>query len=62
MIIANLATYPPRWAFLANKVDAISPQVDQLNTVLYEYDSAPEFLARYKNFNTIVPESRMTHA
>lgn len=56
MIIANLATYPPRAEFLPNVVDAISPQVDQMNIVLNEYDSVPEFLSGYKNVNALVPD------
>jgi len=56
MIIANLATYPPRAEFLPSVVDAISPQVDQLNIVLNEYDSVPEFLSGYKNVNALVPD------
>lgn len=56
MIIANLATYPPRADFLPNVVDAISPQVHQLNIVLNEYDTVPEFLSGYKNVNAIIPD------
>lgn len=56
MIIANLATYPPRAEFLPNVVDAISPQVDQLNIVLNEYDSAPDFLSKYNNVKTLIPD------
>lgn len=56
MILANLATYPPRAAFLPNVVDAVSPQVDQLNIVLNEYEAVPEFLSQYKNVNAIIPD------
>ena len=56
MIVANLATYPPRAEFLPNVVAAISPQVDRLNIVLNEYASVPEFLSGYSNVNTIIPD------
>ena len=56
MIVANLATYPPRAEFLPRVVEAISPQVDELNVVLNEYKCAPSFLSRYKNVNVLLPD------
>lgn len=56
MITANLATYPPRAKFLPKVVDAVATQVDQLNVVLNEYDTIPEFLAGYPNVNAIIPD------
>jgi hypothetical protein len=56
MILANLATYPPRAEFLTNVVDAVSPQVDRLNIVLNEYKDIPEFLSEYTNVNAIIPD------
>ena len=42
MIVANLATYPPRRDRLAEAIGRVAPQVDRLNIVLNEYDSVPE--------------------
>ena len=39
MIVANLATYPPRESNLAAVVKAILPQVDRLNIVLNQYNA-----------------------
>ncbi len=55
-IIANLATYPPRGGFLPRVVASIAPQVDQLNLVLNEHTSVPEFLSEYKNIRPIIPD------
>jgi len=49
MIIANLATYPPRRKNLEKVVAIISPQVDCLNIVLNQYDAVPVELERYPN-------------
>jgi hypothetical protein len=55
MIVANLATYPPRRAFLRHVLDAITPQVDRVNLVLNEYDSPPEEAAGYANVRAVIP-------
>lgn len=55
MIVANLATYPPREGNLENVVKAMHPQVDQLNIVLNEFESVPAFLAPYERVNPIIP-------
>lgn len=39
MIVANLATYPPRRENLLPVVKAIAPQVDRLNVVLNQFDA-----------------------
>ncbi|MBY5973857.1 glycosyltransferase [Ferrimonas balearica] len=57
MIVANLATYPPRRKNLKPVVEALLPQVDQMNLVLNEYEGAlPEFEGITK-LNQIVPQS-----
>lgn len=55
MIVANLATYPPRREHMMRVVEAMAPQVDQLNVVLNEYDSLPEELAVFESINPIIP-------
>jgi len=49
MIIANLATYPPRRKSLEKVVAIIAPQVDRLNIILNQYDAVPVELERYPN-------------
>ncbi len=49
MIVANLATYPSRRQNLEKVVAVISPQVDRLNIVLNQYDTAPDELKKYPN-------------
>ncbi|ABV94595.1 hypothetical protein Dshi_2862 [Dinoroseobacter shibae DFL 12 = DSM 16493] len=49
MIVANLATYPPRAHALGRVVASIAPQVDRLNVVLNEYDTVPVNLLDYDN-------------
>ncbi len=56
MIVANLATYPPRAEFLPRVIASIAPQVDQLNVVLNEYDTAPTWLAGMANVRAILPD------
>lgn len=55
MIVANLATYPPRRESLLPVVEALSAQVAQINLVLNEYDDIPAELAPFKNVNPIMP-------
>lgn len=56
MIIANLATYPPRRALLDKVVSAISPQVDRLNIVLNQYNEVPRELLNYGNVVPHIPD------
>jgi len=56
MIVANLATYPPRSAFLPVVLRAVSPQVDRLNLVLNEHDAVPDFVEEFQNVVPILPE------
>jgi hypothetical protein len=56
MIVANLATYPPRAEFLPRVVASIAPQVDRLNVVLNEYDTVPTSLAGIANVHAILPD------
>jgi hypothetical protein len=55
MIVANLATYPPRRARLPAVVRAVAPQVDRLNVVLNEYDAVPDELPRLDGVVPILP-------
>ena len=55
MIIANLATYPPRRENLLPVVQAITPQVDRLNVVLNQYEAELPELAGIANVNQIIP-------
>jgi hypothetical protein len=55
MIVANLATYPPRRAFLSHVLAAISPQVDRINLVLNEYESVPEEVTGFPNVRAVIP-------
>ncbi|MBC55949.1 MAG: hypothetical protein CL814_03335 [Confluentimicrobium sp.] len=56
MIIANMATYPPRRAAFLRAVAAVAPQVDQLNLVLNEYDAIPRELAGFGNVTAVIPD------
>ena len=55
MIVANLATYPPRRDGLLKVVASLSPQVDRLNVVLNEYAGTVGELAAYGNVEQILP-------
>jgi hypothetical protein len=54
MIIANLATYPPRKAALKQAIERLANQVDTLNVVLNEYNEIPEWNLP-PNVNFIIP-------
>lgn len=56
MIVANLATYPPRAHRLESVVAALSHQVDLLNIVLNEYEEIPSALRRLTNVRLILPD------
>lgn len=55
MIVANLATYPPRRDSLLRVVDAIAPQVDRMNVVLNQYQTVPEELTGLANVHPVIP-------
>ena len=55
MIVANLATYPPRWQSMLKVMAELSPQVDRLNVVLNEYTDIPALLTVYANVVPILP-------
>lgn len=55
MIVANLATYPPRRDGMLEVVRALAPQVDRLNVVLNEYDRIQGELARIENVVPVIP-------
>lgn len=59
MIIANLATFPPRKQNLFRVVDRIAPQVDVLNVVLNEYDEVPPELGKHSNVKCILPPENL---
>jgi len=54
MIIANLATYPPRRAALKQVIQRLSNQVDKLNVVLNEYTEVPQWHLP-QNVNLVIP-------
>lgn len=55
MIVANLATYPPRRAHVIAVVRNLAAQVDRLNIVLNEYSEPLEELAAFSNVVQVVP-------
>lgn len=55
MIVANLATYPPRRDGMLDVVRALAPQVDRLNVVLNEYSEIPAELAAFGNVLPVIP-------
>lgn len=55
MNTGTLATYPPRRETLLTVVEAMAPQLEQLNIVLNQYDDIPAELARFPNLNPILP-------
>lgn len=56
MIVANLASFPPREAQLRGAVAALAPQVDRLNVVLNEYAAVPAWLGDYPQAVPLIPE------
>ena len=56
MIVANLATYPPRAAFLPTVLARIAPQVDVLNLVLNEYSQVPGWIAQHDSVVPVIPD------
>ncbi len=57
MIVANLATYPPRREAVLGVVRTIAPQVDRLNVVLNQFDAPLPELASFENVEQIIPTS-----
>ncbi|NHB75430.1 hypothetical protein [Rhodobacter calidifons] len=56
MIVANLATYPPRRDGMLDVVRALAPQVDRMNVVLNEYTEIPAELAAFANVHPVIPD------
>jgi hypothetical protein len=56
MIVANLATYPPRRDGMLDVVRALAPQVDRLNVVLNEYTDIPVELAALGTVHPVIPD------
>lgn len=56
MHTGTLATYPPRRETLLTVVEAMAPQLDQLNVVLNQYDEIPAELAPFSSVNAILPD------
>jgi hypothetical protein len=56
VIIANMATYPPRAHSLPIVLSRLAPQVDQINLVLNEFDEVPKSLAGIPHLNPILPD------
>lgn len=56
MIVANLATYPPRESNLLPVITSIAPQVDWLNVVLNQFDAPLPALDRFANVGQILPD------
>ncbi len=55
MIVSNLATYPPRTGNIPEVLRRLSPQVDQVNIVLNEFESVPDECKGFDNVNPILP-------
>lgn len=56
MIIANMATFPPRQHALEAAVRRIAPQVDRLNLCLNQFDEVPGFLSGISNIHAEIPD------
>lgn len=56
MIVATLATYPPRRSNLLPVVQALDPQVDRLHVVLNQYEEALPELESFESVRQIVPD------
>jgi hypothetical protein len=56
MIVANMATYPPRREGAVQAVMRLAPQVDRLNLVLNQYSDPLEELTAFSNVNQIIPD------
>lgn len=56
MIVAHMATYPPRWENCRKAIASIAPQVDALVVVFNEYQAIPSELTEWPNVRGILPE------
>jgi hypothetical protein len=56
MIVANMATYPPRRESLIYSIESLIFQVDILNLCLNGYKEIPAELAAYGRVNPIIPD------
>lgn len=56
MIVANMATYPPRRESMIRAARAIAPQVDRLTIVLNQYEAVPAELSELSNIVPVLPE------
>ncbi|MFN4130356.1 MAG: hypothetical protein ACK4GC_11180 [Paracoccaceae bacterium] len=55
MIVANLASYPPRREGMLDVVRLLAPQVDRLNVILNEYSAVPAELAKIEKVEPLLP-------
>ncbi len=62
MIVANLATYPPRRDGMLDVVRALASQVDRLNLVLNEYTEIPTELAGLRSVVPVIPDENTMDA
>jgi hypothetical protein len=62
MIVANLATYPPRRLHLIAVVGTIAPQVDRFNVVLNEYEELIPELNSFGNVRQVLPPEDLKDA
>lgn len=56
LIVANIATYPPRVSQIERILSSVSPQVDRVNVVLNQMDTVPDILSGFDNVVPILPE------
>src|SRR5215813_913034 len=56
MIVANMATYPPRASYLPLVASRIAPQVSRLNLVLNGFEEVPSALSSIPNLVPILPD------
>lgn len=56
MIVANLATYPPRSKALFGVLNSLASQVDCINLILNEYEIVPDIISRFENINAVIPK------
>ncbi len=57
MIIANMATFPPRHENWRRVLECIAPQVDRVNIVFNEMDDVPEVVGEFDNVHGIIPDA-----
>lgn len=56
MIVANLATYPPRLGSLMKTIERLCPQVDRINVVLNQYQEVPLAIQKNAKICAMIPE------